>query len=318
VLLPDHFPDPVVRQRFLQEADLVAKLDHPHILKVLEYGANADQAWMVLPYVDGSTLRALLAGGTLPWRDVARMGRHVASALATIHAASIVHRDLKPENVLVDRAGNALLVDFGISKPRRSGLNTGAGMILGTPGYIAPEMVSDRAISTASDMFSLGVLLWEMLTGFRPHQRKDPGDPASGRTRLDELVASREQTVGRLTEHAPDVPRSFEGLVTRLLEKSAENRPTAEVVVEELSWIENSPMGVDTPRDFSMTVRTSRPPKEPGQRETTPPPIPSGNARITASSAKLRRPNRKREMMIRAAAVALGLVALVGVLFALR
>jgi serine/threonine protein kinase len=272
LLLPDHMQDAVVRQRFLQEAELISKLDHAHILPLLEYGANAESAWMVLPYVSGASLRTKLESKPLPWREAMKLARDVASALSAIHARSIVHRDLKPENVLIDDS-RALLTDFGISKPKRSGLNTGAGVILGTPGYIAPEMVSDKPCVAASDLFSLGVVMWEMLAGFRPHQRKDPKDPASVRTRLDELVASRETTAARVGDQVADVPRSLEGLIARLLEKNPPDRPTADQVVEELTWIETSPAGLDTPRDFASTIRTSRPDKYKNADPTPPAPV---------------------------------------------
>lgn len=259
VLHPEHIKDPVVRSRFLQEAEVVARADHPHIVRLLEYGASDTHAWIVLPFVEGESLRARMARGPLPWRDAARFGREIASAMDSIHDAGVVHRDLKPENVLIDHDGRTMLTDFGMSKPRRSGVQTGSGVILGTPGYIAPEAVRESPVSPSSDMYGLGILLWEAIAGFRPFERADPARADSTRTRMEELMAARESEPPRLSDVVPDVPRSLCGLVTRLLERAPTDRPRAAQVIEELAWIETGGPG-ELPGDAGLaTVRVTRP-----------------------------------------------------------
>ena len=260
ILHPEHVKDPVVRSRFLQEAQVVAKLDHPHVVKMLDYGASETHAWIVLPFVEGESLRARITTAPLQWREAAKFGREIASAMQAIHLSGVVHRDLKPENVLIDNDNRSMLTDFGMSKPRRSGVTTGAGVILGTPGYIAPEAVKESPVSPASDMYSLGILLWEMTAGFRPFERNDPHDKATTRTRMEELMAARDLDPPRLGAHVKDVPRSLEGLVARLLERSPIDRPRADQVIEELAWMESGATS-DLPRGEVglATVRVTRP-----------------------------------------------------------
>ena len=269
ILHPEHVKDVQVRLRFLQEAEVVSRLDHPHVVRLLEYGASETHAWIVMPFVEGESLRARLQKETVPWRDAARLGREIASAMQAIHAVGVVHRDLKPENVLIDGQNRALLADFGMSKPKRSGVVTGAGVILGTPGYIAPEAVKESPVSPASDMYSLGIVLWESVAGFRPFERNVLTDPASARTRMEELMAARDTEPPRLSRVVRDVPRSLDGLVARLLEREALDRPRAESVIEELAWIETG--AGELPEAGLATMRTTRPVREHDSRQVGPP-----------------------------------------------
>ena len=271
ILHPEHVRDAQVRSRFLQEAQVISRLDHPNIVRVLEYGTDETHAWIVLPFIEGESLRARITREPIGWREASRMGREIASAMQVIHAAGVVHRDLKPENVLLDPDQRALITDFGMSKPRRSGVVTGAGMILGTPGYIAPEAVKDAPVSPASDMYSLGVVLFEVVAGFRPFEREDPRDPQSTRTRMEELMAARETEPPKLIDVVKDVPRSLDGLVTRLIEPTPTDRPRAEQVIEELAWIETG--AGDLPEGALSTMRVTRPGSGSESRQTSSPQI---------------------------------------------
>ena len=178
--------DPAFVRRFRREAKVLAGLSHPHVVRVLEQGQAAGRLFFVMEYVRGENLRRRLERGRLSPKEAARITEQVASALAYAHGEGIVHRDLKPENVLLDERGNVHLADFGLSR-----LVTGAAfdnttrltrtdMIMGTYEYMAPEQRrGDRNIGVRADLFSLGVILYEMLTGTLPHGRFAPPSEVS-------------------------------------------------------------------------------------------------------------------------------------------
>ncbi len=173
--------DPAFVRRFRREAKVVAGLSHPHVVRVLEQGQAAGRLFFAMEYVRGENLRRRLERGRLSPKEASRITEQVASALAYAHGEGIVHRDLKPENVLLDERGNVHLADFGLSR-----LVSGAAfdqttrltrtdMIMGTYEYMAPEQRrGDRDIGVRADLFSLGVILYEMLTGTLPHGRFAP------------------------------------------------------------------------------------------------------------------------------------------------
>ena len=231
----EHGDDPQVELRFLQEANIVAGLTHPHVLTLLDFGIERDQPYMVLPFIEGASLRERMRSGPLDWRSVTTLARDLASGLAAIHAAQVIHRDLKPENVLVDERGRPLITDFGISKAGSSGVRTAAGVILGTPGYIAPEALLEQPATTQSDMYALGVTLYELLSGHRPLQRADPDDPVSTRTRMEEMLAMRDNVPPPIGSRVHDLPRWLGALVAELLATDPEERPTAAMVAEDLA-----------------------------------------------------------------------------------
>lgn len=231
----EHGEDPQVALRFLQEAQIVAGLAHPHVLTLVDYGVESEQPWMVLPFVDGLSLRDRMRRGPLDWREVAAFARDLAFGLKAIHGACVVHRDLKPENILLDEENRPLITDFGVSKACASGVKTASGVILGTPGYIAPEALLEQPVTTQSDMYALGVTLYEMLVGHRPLQREDPDDPASGRSRMDEMLAIREVSPVPPATLVNDCPRWLDALIRELLALDPDDRPTAAMVAEDLA-----------------------------------------------------------------------------------
>ncbi len=160
-------------ERFQREIRIAARLQHPHILTVLDSGEAAAQLWFTMPYVDGESLRARLRRtGTLPPADALRVTREVGEALQYAHDHGVVHRDVKPENILLTRDGNTLVADFGIARaldtPEATSL-TVAGMVMGTPSYMSPEQASgEPAIDGRSDVYSLGCVVYEMLRGTPP------------------------------------------------------------------------------------------------------------------------------------------------------
>ncbi len=168
-------PSDEARRRVMREARAAAALDHPYICAVHETGETAEgEAYIVMQYVEGETLSAVLQRGPMPPRDALTLGAEIAEALASAHKRGIVHRDLKPGNVIVTPSGHPKLLDFGIAKELLTTTTasdatttaaTAPGVLVGTPGWMSPEQLQQRRVDGRSDLFSLGTLLFEALTG---------------------------------------------------------------------------------------------------------------------------------------------------------
>lgn len=154
------------RARFINEAQTLARLDHEGLVTVLDAGTDAAQPFLVLDLVQGQSLSACLADGPLEPERVATIGLQVAEALSYVHRCGVVHRDVKPGNVLIGKDGQVKLADFGIARLMDSTeRHTRTGMTVGSPAYLAPEQVGGREVTTAADVYSLGLVLLEALTG---------------------------------------------------------------------------------------------------------------------------------------------------------
>lgn len=158
------------RNRFLQEAKLAARINHPHVVHVYESGEEAGIPFIVFELVNGPSLRQLMEGAPLDPQVAVQYVRQVADGLAAAHEQGIIHRDVKPENVLVSKSGEAKIADFGISRPAQEDRPslTATGTILGSPLYMSPEQAANRPLTAATDQYSLGVMLYELLTGAPP------------------------------------------------------------------------------------------------------------------------------------------------------
>src|SRR6266496_681041 len=176
VLPPQTLIDPVRRQRFSYEAQTTSGLNHPNIATVFDVNLDSEAPYIVSELIEGESLRHLIGRGPVPVRKFLDIAVQVAAGLAAAHEAGIVHRDLKPENVLLTRDGHVKIIDFGLSKtvPARLSKSTGdtvtvalttAGMVLGTVSYMSPEQASGSEIDTRSDIFSFGLILFELATG---------------------------------------------------------------------------------------------------------------------------------------------------------
>ena len=180
--------DPQRAIRFEREARAASALNHPNIISVYDVGREGDTAYIVSELVDGESLRHAIAQGPLPARRVIEIATQMAEGLAAAHAAGIVHRDLKPENVMLTREGRVKILDFGLAWQALSSTGghpettptqpaaTNPGAVLGTAGYMSPEQVRGQVVDTRSDIFSAGVIVYEMLTGRRSREgthRKD-------------------------------------------------------------------------------------------------------------------------------------------------
>ena len=204
-------------ERFRREALNAASLNHPGIVQVYDRGRTEDGAfYMAMEYVPGGTLKERMkAEGTLDPREAADLASQVAEALAVAHDRGIVHRDVKPQNVLLASSGEAKVSDFGIARAASSETMTQANAVLGTLAYMSPEQVRGERVGPASDLYSLGVLLYEMLTGELPYRGEDP--IATAMKRLDE-----EPPHPRATN--PNVPEALDALVVRLLARDPADR----------------------------------------------------------------------------------------------
>ena len=176
LLRPEYLRDPDFSSRFRQEAQAAASLSHPNIVTVYDYGEDPSGPYIVMELIDGEDLATILRrSGTLPPRQVARIGAGVARALAAAHARGLVHRDIKPGNVLIGTDGQVKVVDFGIARAIAEAQVTLPGTTLGSVHYFSPEQARGEPATAASDIYSLGIVLFEMLTGSRPWE----GDSAA-------------------------------------------------------------------------------------------------------------------------------------------
>ena len=224
-ILPPHLADsPDARARFEQEALSVAKLSNPNILSIYEFGEHAGAAYVVTELVDGETLRARLEAGPLPQRRAVTYALQIARGIAAAHSRGIVHRDLKPENVMITRDDHVKILDFGLAKTvepsateetRVAGVNTSAGTVLGTFGYMAPEQVRGLAIDHRADMFAFGALLYEMLSGERAFK---------GETAADTMTAILTKEPPELDTMQLSISPGIDRIVRRCLEKAPELR----------------------------------------------------------------------------------------------
>ncbi len=175
VLHPAFKEDPNFLARFQREAKIVAKLEHPHIVPVYDFSEHKNMAYLVMRYVEGETLKAHLTGEPLPPERILEILKPVAEALAYAHEQGVLHRDIKPSNVMLTPEGSIFLTDFGLARMAQSGESTlSQDMMIGTPQYMSPEQAKGVEVDERTDIYSLGVILFEMLTGRVPFNADTP------------------------------------------------------------------------------------------------------------------------------------------------
>jgi len=212
-------------RRFIREAKAASALNHPNIITIHEIGQAGGIHYIATEYIEGKTLRAHLAEGAMKISGAINVAAQVASALAAAHAAGIIHRDIKPENVMLRPDGYIKVLDFGLAKQvetenpgggaNLSQLNTEPGIVMGTVNYMSPEQARGIGVDTRSDIFSLGVALYEMLAGRTPF---------SGPTSGDVIVSILDREPPRLSQLLPGIPAELERIVGRALRKDREER----------------------------------------------------------------------------------------------
>ncbi|MDQ1047339.1 serine/threonine-protein kinase [Streptomyces sp. V4I2] len=225
LLLP-HDSDPTATSRFRLEAQTAGRLNHPHVVGVYDFGEYDGRLFLVMELVEGDSLaRRLSTAGPLPVEQVARIAAQAAAGLAAAHQQGIVHRDIKPANLLLDPDGTLKIGDFGIARfvDDPSGALTTTGQIVGTSLYLAPERALGQAAGPASDVYALGCLLYQLLTGRPPFQ----ADTAVAilHQHLDATPVPPRQT-------RPELPPAFENFLLGLLAKRPEDRPATQQIAE--------------------------------------------------------------------------------------
>jgi len=229
VIRSNNLEDPLTRERFRREARLIARLEHPHLLPVYDFDGDSNPPYIVMRYLEGGTLRQVLAQGELPHPEVIYLLRQVATALDYAHRKGVVHRDLKPSNVMIDREGNAFVTDFGIA--RVSGPDqqlTAAGDLIGTPAYMSPEQArGDADVDAAADIYALGAMVFEILTGSPLYEHE------SG---LGVLMAHLNEAIPSALQRRPNLPPAVDEVLRKAVAKDRKQRyPTAEAFVNDLA-----------------------------------------------------------------------------------
>jgi TolB-like protein/Tfp pilus assembly protein PilF len=234
--------DPQSRERFQREARAISQLDHPNVCALYDVGEHEGASYLVMQHLEGETLRDRIERGPLPLDLALNSAIEVAGALAKAHSTSIVHRDLKPANVMITASG-AKLLDFGIAKLLQgptpafneavtADLHTEAGVVVGTVRYMSPEQARGGTIDARSDIFSFGVMLYEMLSGRAPFD---------GPTTADVIVAILERQPQQLTSYRADIPSELERIVAKCTEKTAVRRyKSADELALELAAVKQS------------------------------------------------------------------------------
>ena len=242
--------DPEYLTRFRTEARSVARLSHPNIVTVIDRGEDAGRQYIVFEHVDGENLKELVQrSGRLPVRRAIELALAVADGLAFAHQEGLVHRDVKPQNVLLSREGEIKVTDFGIARSLEveHGV-TQTGTVLGTGEYLAPEQASGKPISPATDVYSLGVVLWEMLAGEVPF---------SGENFVAVALRHVNEPVPRLRETRPDVSPRLASAVERSLAKDpAERFPSMAALADELRACLVDDEAPAAPEDAALTLIT--------------------------------------------------------------
>ncbi|WP_189865051.1 serine/threonine-protein kinase [Streptomyces poonensis] len=256
-LLLNQGADATAASRFRLEAQTAGRLNHPHVVGVLDFGEQEDRLYLVMELVEGDSLARLLAdSGPLPAERVARIAAEAAAGLAAAHRQGIVHRDIKPANLLLDANGTLKIGDFGIARflDDPGAALTATGQIVGTSLYIAPERALGQTAGPPSDMYSLGCVLYQLLTGRPPYQ----GDSAVG-------ILHQHLDAAPVPPHELGVaiPPAFENYLLGLLNKQPQDRPTAEQAAEWFAAGSWQGRAEPLPAAAPMTAPPAAPPATP-------------------------------------------------------
>lgn len=218
VILPGKEHSEKFLKRFEREAKSLAQLSHPNIVKVVDYGEQDGLPYLVMEYLPGGTLKKKLTGKSISWQQAIKLLIPIARALDYAHQHKIVHRDIKPSNILITDSGEPMLSDFGISKMLEAEETmdlTGTGVGVGTPEYMSPEQAQGKSVDIRSDIYSLGVVLYEMVTGRRPYQADTP---------MAVVWKLASEPLPRPKQFMTELPDALDGILIKMLAKQAEQR----------------------------------------------------------------------------------------------
>ena len=216
ILPPLYSEDPEYLGRFRQEAKVIARLEHPNIVPVHDFGEQDGITYLVMRYIRAGSLKEILSKGPLPLGDAVKVFTQVASALDYAHRQGVIHRDVKPANILVDPDGNAFLTDFGIAKLLAGTAHfTATGGAVGTPAYMAPEQSIGGEIGARTDVYALGVVLYEMLTGRVPYSADTP---------MAVILKHINEPLPLPSTFNPNIPEAVERVILKAMAKEPEDR----------------------------------------------------------------------------------------------
>jgi hypothetical protein len=246
ILHADMSQDDAQLERFRREARAAARLSHPHVVTVIDAGEDDGRPFIVFEYVEGETLKACIRRlGRLPIAEAIAYAIEIGRALSAAHAERIVHRDVKPQNVLIDPEGHAKVTDFGIARSLELDGLTAAGRVLGTTDYVAPEQAIGEGATQQSDIYSLGVTLWEMLTGDVPFK---------GENQVAVAMQHVRDPLPDVTRLRPEVSAVLASIVDRATRKELKNRySTVEEMVHDLEQA----LAIEARRGTQMTTEAT-------------------------------------------------------------
>ena len=249
-VLPDRLArDGAIVARFQREARSIAKLRHPNLMHIYTVGEHRGRPFFAMEYVRGSTLRSVIAKtGPLAPDQAAHICGEVMSALAKVHKAGMIHRDIKPGNIMVDEDGRAVLMDFGLAREEQDLSLTADHTVLGTPSYMSPEQAKGGRVDARTDIYSLGIVLYEMLAG---------SPPFKGKTSFEVLRQHIEDAVPPLLEARPGLPAAYDAVVEHALAKPPGKRfQTVGKMAAALAEISPSATLIRTAREMGDTAPT--------------------------------------------------------------
>ena len=234
VLRPEFVDDEEFLKKFKREAEAVASLSHPNIVNVYDVGEDGKVHYIVMEYIDGQNLKDIIKNeGTLDEYTALDITKQIAMALSAAHKKGIVHRDIKPHNILISNEGRIVKVaDFGIAKAVSNSTMTNIGSIIGSVHYFSPEQAKGNSVNATADLYSLGIVLYEMIIGRVPFRGDSPISIALQHINEDVEFTSEEKI---------NIPQSVRTIIKKLTEKSSENRyQSAEELIEDIDYVEKN------------------------------------------------------------------------------
>jgi serine/threonine-protein kinase len=271
-LLPPFDRDAGFVARFRREAQAAARLNHPNIVGVYDAGADGDTQFIVMEYIEGRTLASFLAGGGQPTQEQAvELTEKVAAALQAAHAQGIVHRDIKPANIMVTRSGEVKVMDFGIARLQSDATAPQTSSVIGTPAYFSPEQAQGQPVDARSDIYSLGCVLYELLSHRQPFTGDTP--VAIAYKQVNEVPPTP-------STYNPDVPPSLDAVVMKCMAKNTANRyqDAGELIAD----LERARRGLEVEATPLMPMAAGTGATQVIARQPTavmPPPEPEGSSR---------------------------------------
>lgn len=231
LLKPEIASDEKTIERFKNELKYARKIAHKNVCKMYDLGEEKGTRYITMEYIPGEDLKSMIKmSGQLNTRTAVKIAKHVCEGLAEAHRLGVIHRDLKPQNIMIDREGNARILDFGIARSLKSRGITGQGMVVGTPDYMSPEQAEVKEVDQRSDIYSLGVILYEMVTGQLPFE---------GETPLSIAMKHKTETPRNPRMLNPQITEELSLLIIKCMEKDKEKRcRSAGEVLSELEKIE--------------------------------------------------------------------------------